>query len=296
MSAREVVKALGGNWYRSYGMALCPAHDDGKEPGLKVKDTPDGGILVHCFAGCDWRDVKTALRRRGLLSEWRPGQDGDHVHRRRATTPPRRPDIDLYKRTKVALHLWHKAAPATGTPVETYLQGRGITITPPPTIRYLPDAKHGPTGLILPAMVAAVQDVDGDIVGIHRTFLKVDGSDKSPVSQNRMMLGPCAGGAVRLASVAAKLAVAEGIESALSVQQASGVPTWVAMSTTGVKALVLPPEVREVLLYPDGDEPGERAAVDAAKRFIREGRKVKITRPPRGKDANDLLRQGVGHG
>ena len=34
--------------------------------------------------------------------------------------------------------------------------------------------------------------------------------------------------------------------------------------------LFLPPEVKEVLLYPDGDQPGERAAVEAAKRFLRE--------------------------
>ena len=44
---------------------------------------------------------------------------------------------------------------------------------------------------------------------------------------------------------------------------------------------------------PDGDAPGERAAVEAARRCVREGRKVRIGRPPRGMDWNDVLRQPV---
>ncbi len=39
----------------------------------------------------------------------------------------------------------------------------------------------------------------------------------------------------------------------------------------------------------DGDEPGEKAAEEAASRFYREGRRVKIARPPKGMDFNDLL-------
>ena len=46
-----------------------------------------------------------------------------------------------------------------------------------------------------------------------------------------------------------------------------------------------------LVLGPDGDDPGDRAAVKAAKRFVQEERKARIARPPRGMDWNDVLRQ-----
>ena len=104
-----------------------------------------------------------------------------------------------------------------------------------------------------------------------------------------MMLGRCAQGAVRLAKAGPKLAVGEGIENCLSVLQETNIPVWAALSTSGVKALILPPCVREVILCPDADEPGEDAAQDAARRFLAEGRKVRIARPLQGMDFNDVL-------
>ena len=41
-------------------MACCPAHDD-KNPSLSIKETPDGDVLLHCFAGCGVDDVLAAL-------------------------------------------------------------------------------------------------------------------------------------------------------------------------------------------------------------------------------------------
>lgn len=51
MKAREIIAALGGRWHGSYGLALCPAHDDGKTPALSVGES-DGKVLVKCHAGC----------------------------------------------------------------------------------------------------------------------------------------------------------------------------------------------------------------------------------------------------
>ena len=92
--------------------------------------------------------------------------------------------------------MWKAALPAKGTPVETYLRSRSINIMPP-TLRYLPDAKHGPTGLTFPCMLAAVTVWPSKTVhAVHRTFLTADGSGKARVSEPKMMLGPCAGSAV----------------------------------------------------------------------------------------------------
>ena len=274
-------------------MARCPCHRD-RTPSLKITDGLDGELILHCFGGCGWRDVKDTLRRDGLL----PERGVDNGHDKKA--PPDRETMkrrdaatqaDRARRTRQALRIWKRCAPAPDTLVEVYLRARGITIPVPPSIRFLPDARHKPTGLLLPAMVAGVQDHAGRVVGIHRTFLSLDGTAKAGVREPKMSFGPIGGGAVRLALAGRELAICEGIESALSFQQATGLAVWAALSVSGVRSLVLPEEISAVVLGPDGDDPGDGAAVDAAKRFIREGFKARIARPPRGMDWNDVLRE-----
>jgi phage/plasmid primase-like uncharacterized protein len=140
-------------------------------------------------------------------------------------------------------------------------------------------------------MVAAVTRWPSqEVVGVHRTFIEANGSGKALVTQQKMMLGPCAGGAVRLTAATEELVLAEGIETALSVWQVTGKPTWACLSTSGLEAVILPPDVRMVLIAADGDQRGEEAALKAADRFVAEGRRAKIARPPWGMDFNDLLR------
>ena len=85
------------------------------------------------------------------------------------------------------------------------------------------------------------------------------------------------------------LMVGEGIETCLAAMQATGHPAWAALSTSGLRALDVPESVREVIVLADGDDPGEGAARDCARRWQREGRRVRIARPPRGQDFNDML-------
>lgn len=40
--------------------ARCPAHDD-KSPSLSVRETADGIVLVHCFAGCSVPEILGAV-------------------------------------------------------------------------------------------------------------------------------------------------------------------------------------------------------------------------------------------
>lgn len=299
--AHALVAALAGRWHGGYGIARCPAHDD-RSPSLAVRDGEDGRLLVRCHAGCHQAAVIAALRGRGL---W-PGRGPDPFvpigttvaapfskkgQRRR---PPSEAltqshDAGRARSGEAALGLWRQCRPAAETRVAFYLGNRGITLSPPTSIRFHPRLKHSPSGQRLPAMVAAVQGADGKIVGVHRTFLRPDGGGKADVDPQRMMLGCCAGGAVRLAPVAAELHVAEGIETAIAAMQATGVPTWAALSTSGVAALVLPETVRQVLILADGDDPGERAAQAAAQRWCRAGLRVRIARPPAGSDFNDVL-------
>jgi hypothetical protein len=204
----------------------------------------------------------------------------------------RNPVRDERTRAAYARELWERSTPAAGTTVEKYLRDRGIEIAVPSTIRFLPEAKH-PTGAHLPVMLAGVQDMSGTIVAVHRTFLKENGIGKADIEPQKMMLGPVAGAAVRFGGVGDEIAVAEGIESALSVFQAVGTPTWAALSAPGLAALELPGMVAHVTVVADGDDVGNAAAEYAAHRWWREGRHVRICHPPRGVDANDLLRMEV---
>lgn len=288
LTAETIAKALGGHKSGQGWMARCPAHDD-RRPSLAIRDDRGGRTLVRCHAGCQQADVIAALRSRGL---W-PGERAS-LRPGRTTDPTGVEPKAAARRTEFALALWHAARHARGTLVEWYLASRAIDIPAPSALRFHPGLKH-PSGGIWPAILALVMDVDDRPIGIHRTFLVRDGSGKAPVVPEKMSLGRVGGGAVRLGALAARLTVAEGIETALSAMQVTGLPAWAALSTSGLRALALPAAVRDVIVLADGDDPGEAAALDCAWRWKREGRRVRIARPPRGQDFNEMLIGGASH-
>jgi hypothetical protein len=260
----------------------CPAC--GYSNSFAVCDGTDRP-LVFCYACQDTDAVILAIRRRGL---WRHGADTDQS--KPALTQPG----ELSRAGVRARELWIQAASATGTLVEIYLRSRGIVMPVPSTLRFLPLTKHSPSGQLLPAMIAAVTIwPERRPCAVHRTFLDADGSGKATVDTPRMTLGPCRRGAVRLAEATQQLMVAEGIETALSAMQATGRPAWAALSTGGMRVLDLPHHVKDVIILADPDPPGEEAAQFAAARWVREGRRVRIARPPKGQDFNDLLLSGA---
>lgn len=91
MSARDITAALSGRWQGRYGMACCPVHDD-KTPSMTVHDA-DQGVTFHCFAGCDWREIRDELKRRGVLTD-------DHAVGKREED--RRRDFGAIQRRKAA--------------------------------------------------------------------------------------------------------------------------------------------------------------------------------------------------
>ena len=44
-----------------------------------------------------------------------------------------------------------------------------------------------------------------------------------------------------------------------------------------------------MIVLADGDDAGEAAARDCARRWVSQGRHVRIARPPQGMDFNDML-------
>lgn len=52
----DKVKPAGtGKW-----KACCPAHAD-RDPSLSIRETDDGKVLLHCWAGCDAESITAAI-------------------------------------------------------------------------------------------------------------------------------------------------------------------------------------------------------------------------------------------
>lgn len=286
MIAERLAAALHGRRSGAGWMARCPAHDD-RHPSLSIQGAANGTVLVRCHAGCDQSRVIAALRASGLWQGRSERRHQDDRPTRRESDRQR--DRDDIVRTEAAISIWAAAKPAMGTPVETYLHSRGLSLPVPNALRFHAGLKH-PSGGVWPAMVALVTSgTQNASLAIHRTFLADSGADKAPVEPQRMMLGSCRGGAVRFSAPSKVLVVGEGIETCLSAMMATGHAVWSALSTSGLRALDLPERVRDVIVLADGDPPGEAAARDCAYRWARSGRRVRIAHPPNGLDFNDVL-------
>ena len=278
--ARELTLSLGGRWHGRYGAAPCPVCQPDRRKGqnaLTVADGRNGRLVLDCKkSACAFLDILAAA---GLRS-------GDYTPPDLATLARREAErrAEAVKRAEQAKRLWLEAQPIAGTVAEAYLRGRGITCELPRTLRFHPDAWHGPTARRYPAMVAAV----------HRTYLRPDGSGKADIEGDKLMLGNVQGGAVRLTDGPSRLVVCEGIETGLSL--ASGLldgpaTVWAGLSTSGLRGLHLPPEPGRLTIACDGDTAGREAAHALAERAHALGWKVGILDPGTGADFNDILQE-----
>jgi hypothetical protein len=211
---------------------------------------------------------------------------------------------EIARRVETAKSIWNRGVSIKGTPAERYLIGRGLTPRDWPTLRFVKalEWEHGSIwqgerkvaqGPTFPALVAAVQSVDRKLTGVWRIYLTDEGT-KAPVSPNKVGKGDIGGGAVRFGPAAETIAVAEGIETALAVDELCGwkIPTWSCLSTSGMVSIIPPPEVKHVCVYPDGDltredksgnikeAPGIAAARQLAARLKKEGIGCEVMNPP----------------
>ena len=216
---------------------------------------------------------------------------------------PAQPD----ERKHTALRrVWGETCPITAAdPVDLYLRQRGIALPVTdmpavlrfhPHLRYLHEAGQR---TYHPAMVARVDDPNGQGVTLHRIYLTSDGQKADVPTVKKLMSpaipGATRGGAIRLYLAGETLAITEGVETALAVRLATGLPVWAALCAGGMARLIVPPEVHLVVICADHDAAGLDAAQALAQRLLVEQRRVKILTPDiPGADWADL--QEVGHG
>ena len=177
---------------------------------------------------------------------------------------------------------------------ERYLQDRQLRDPHCPDLLFNEDLSDFETKRGWPGVVARVRDANGEPTGgIHRTYLLDDGSSKA--SPGKKMLGPVAGGSVRLFPLGSdgELGIAEGVETALSAQAIFSVPTWAALSAEGVRHWQWPKGIKRVTIFADAGIAGVQAAAALSERLSAAGIPSTIVPPLHGDDFNDDLGRGA---
>jgi len=163
-----------------------------------------------------------------------------------------------------------------------YLETRGLQHQHPETIMFHPALFHSCADNEVrfePAMVCVIQDPDGDIVSLQRIFLDPHSYDKSEHSPQKMLMPSVTnigGSSVRLGDPKDTLNVAEGIETALAIQELTKVPTWATITAGGMKSLQVPVYTKCIKIWADNDEAGVDAAQHLANRLTKEGKECYV--------------------
>lgn len=267
-------------------------------------------LVAACLYGGDKRSAIIWARRwLGI------GEDASPAARRPVDRAPRQPDPETVAeeiaRRDAALKIWLAgAAQLAGTPAAAYLLARGIDLAElgrqPGALRFHPNLWASEAQRHYPALVAAVINGEGAHVATHRTWLDRRGERwvKAPLSNPKKSLGMVRGGAIpiwrgasgkplRAAQLGETVAIAEGIETALSVALACPeLRVLAAVSLSNMGSLALPAAIGTVLLCADNDHDNPaavRALQRAVDHFAAEGRLVRVAHSPVGSDFNDLL-------
>ena len=141
-----------------------------------------------------------------------------------------------------------------------------------------------------PAVVAPIQAADGSLESAALIY-----GSAAPDPRKKFMpaVNTISGSAVRLFEPkSGHLGVAEGIATAIAVHQLFGVPTWAALSASGIKSWWPPEGVTRVTVYADNDSNhvGPAAAYDLAQRLGHKGIAAEVQMPMVvGTDFADLL-------
>ena len=272
--AADIAKILGGKPEGAGYLCRCPVRSHGKgrgdlRPSLGVSDG-DRGLIVHCFAGCDPRDVLAALRK--LAPDASP-------LRAPATSaggvPPRRA---VKTTTDLALRLWRAAIDVAGTPAETYLRSRSLPASPPKTIRFLRSYRYDETRRF-PCLVAAVQAPSRE----HRrrpthlppSFRPSQSRGRTPAPRHWPARRRSAAPRSRRRASRPRRRIETAWAASLLE---NGSPVWATLGADRFGVVTLPPSVRRVTIYADYDAP---SLSNALAFFARHSElDVWIARPP----------------
>lgn len=257
-----IIRALGGKRGHRRWLFCCPCHND-RSPSASLRD--DGQL--KCFAGCDAKEMAKALDTMGLKD------DGRRVR------PVTSEEIRVLNASASARAqaVWNACKPTYQkdlSSVEFYLRSRGITLPVPPVMR-----RYHISGWI-----ACAQNLSNEITSVQHRM----------PWQKPYMVGVPNRGAIRLAPYNKHLGLAEGLETAMSATQITGVPCWCCMGADNFANVDIPRDVQVLHLFHDNDQAGLRALNTALRVYSGRGFEVwKRDLDPAFKDWNDILKRAL---
>lgn len=247
----------------------CPECSRGpRDRTFGVTVQHDGAAVGHCFR-CEYVESHRPDR----PPAYRPGK------------PVSRPMAPLKRETlsQYGMALLDATTGLRGTIGASYLDARGCVIPPADgDLRFHPALRH-PSGYVGPALVAlATHAVTRVPMTLHQTWVLADGT-KADVDPPRRQLGGHTKkhGVIRLwpdECVTVGLAVAEGIETALSLALAYQ-PVWACMDAGNMAALPVLAGIETLIVGADHDPAGIKAAGDCADRWAAAGVDVRVIAP-----------------
>lgn len=265
MTPEELAKALGNGKESKVAdgwVTTCPAHNDGKA-SLSIR-SPHGKILFKCHAGCSQADVMQALQERGLWSKKKKPEE---------TWKPIRPVPEDVKLPVNVTHSKH------GTPRRSwvYKEADGAIIG---VIYRFEDGRGGKT--LIP-MSYCYSD-KGNRRWTWKSFDKPRPFYNLPLFKDKEL----------------PVIVFEG-EKTADAAQAIFKDKYICTCWPGGAAAVKYSDIkpllgREVILWPDNDEPGFKAMRELAEILLHEGTKPRMVDVPpglpEGWDAADEVPEG----
>ena len=302
--APELERAIENPGRRHIG---CPVH--GGNDGFRLfrdADISGGGICNSCGAKPDGFSLLMWLRGwsfpealSAVANELGISTDSNHkkpiVKRKPVAFDNSKSSVDDAKLKVIMRTVWQESKPIShpeAEPVRIYLQSRGLDSFIPdwPSIRFHPNMQYrDEDGKLIghfPAMLALVEK-GNEAITIHRTFLTQDGRKALVDSPKKMMPALSnklvVGSAIRLGNPGRVLCVAEGIETALAVLEATGMVTWPLISATMMSQFLIPSGVEKLIIWSDLDRSfaGSFAAQKLAERAKAQGVEA-VIREPKG--------------
>lgn len=198
---------------------------------------------------------------------------------------------------EAAQRLFAAGEPIRGTLAANYLRTRGLPADECPALRFHPSVYYRPdqTGprRVLPALLAAVTNLDGRLVGLQRTWLDPATSTKAAIDTPRRAMGHLLGNGVRFGVARDVMTAGEGIETMLSLRAVlPSFPAVAALSANHLAALLVPRTLRRLYVARDPDPAGERAVDRLTERVEADGVEVRVLTPATGDFNDDLLLLG----
>ena len=229
----------------------------------------DRSAYGHCFR-CHYKETYRPDR----ASTYRPGKA---IHR--PVVPFKRETLSPY-----GIDWFDACKGLRGTIGEAYLLARGCVVPPNDgDLRFDPALKHPASDYVGPALISLVTHAETRVpLTLHRTWIREDGR-KAECDPPRMLLGGHSKkhGVIRLwpdEAVTTGLAVAEGVETALSLAR-SYTPVWATVDAGNLAVLPVLNGIETLVIGADHDEAGLKAATACADRWSAAGVDVRVIAP-----------------